>query len=220
MSLITVVLLTSYLVFVSTKTIDFHHFDLSSIKDEARVVNGSDAHNGQFPYQVSLRTRQNNQHFCGGSIITSKWILSAAHCVIGEEVHSYIAVAGTNTLSNGGTTYNIDGASLHPAYDSLKKCNDIAVLKTSEEIQFNEFVQTIKLPIEDTPANVPVIISGWGLLSADETQPPNKLQYLNSTTIDNVECKKRLPNYDFDFDTFLCHFTGEYSGACAGDSGE
>lgn len=44
-----------------------------------RVVGGLEAHEGQFPHQVSLRLQ--GSHICGGSIIANKFILTAAHCV-------------------------------------------------------------------------------------------------------------------------------------------
>lgn len=46
-----------------------------------RVVGGVDANVGQFPHQVSLQ-RQDGSHTCGGSIISSTFILTAAHCVV------------------------------------------------------------------------------------------------------------------------------------------
>lgn len=48
---------------------------------ESKIVGGDNASPGQFPYQVSLR--KNKSHFCGGSIIDSRTILTAAHCVEG-----------------------------------------------------------------------------------------------------------------------------------------
>lgn len=47
-----------------------------------RVVGGSDANHGDFPFIVSLRASSTNSHFCGGSLITPKTVLTAAHCVL------------------------------------------------------------------------------------------------------------------------------------------
>lgn len=44
-----------------------------------RIVGGFPALARQFPHQVSLRNTL-NVHFCGGSIVNSRWILSSAHC--------------------------------------------------------------------------------------------------------------------------------------------
>ncbi|KAF5305820.1 hypothetical protein FQR65_LT07559 [Abscondita terminalis] len=45
-----------------------------------KVIGGSDASPGEFPYQVSLQ-KQRTDHFCGGSVIDPNWILTAAHCI-------------------------------------------------------------------------------------------------------------------------------------------
>ncbi|TNN48417.1 Transmembrane protease serine 3 [Liparis tanakae] len=47
----------------------------------SRIVGGNSSEPGQFPWQVSLHF--GSEHLCGGSIITSRWVLTAAHCVFG-----------------------------------------------------------------------------------------------------------------------------------------
>lgn len=78
------------------------HFELLPSNAVPRIINGSDAAFGQFPHQVSLRAAKNHAHFCGGSIITDRWILTAAHCTLNKQPDSFYAVLGTVKLSGGG----------------------------------------------------------------------------------------------------------------------
>ena len=104
-----------------------------------RIVGGEAASSGEFPYQVSLR--RNNKHFCGGTIIGPRHILTAAHCVEGFMVAPYndvTVVTGTHSLSHGGEAHKISRASVHPQYVGGAQSswrNDVAVLIVSIKFQ-------------------------------------------------------------------------------------
>ena len=72
----------------------FAERDLRPALSSKRIINGenSDAH--EWPWQVSLQYSVNSSHFCGGSIIHSRWVLTAAHCLEGETLASFNVVVG------------------------------------------------------------------------------------------------------------------------------
>lgn len=75
----------------------------------SRVVNGQDAQRHAWPWQISLRV--NGRHICGGSIIDSRWILTASHCVErNPSPRGYTVVVGKAILNleTRDLTWNID----------------------------------------------------------------------------------------------------------------
>lgn len=52
-------------------------FPVNTDDDDDKIVGGYTCAANSVPYQVSLNS---GYHFCGGSLISSQWVLSAAHC--------------------------------------------------------------------------------------------------------------------------------------------
>lgn len=192
-------------------------------KSGERIVNGSSAGIGQFPYQVSLRELPFKRHFCGGSIIASRWILTAAHCLANHATYELVAVVGTVQLSGsgggGGVEYDISVKRSHSEYVANQRGHDIALLRTAKVIVFDELVQPIVLPAADTRAPVSAVISGWGRADASDIDLPDRLQFLGTTVISSESCRSQLPNVVADFDELICHRSA-FGGACHGDSGK
>jgi hypothetical protein len=82
-----------------------------------RVVGGTTASAGQYPFIISLRTIFNS-HTCGGSLIANNWVVTAAHCVYNSSPSSYSVVAGINQLnSNSGVQVGVAEIIVHPNYN-------------------------------------------------------------------------------------------------------
>ena len=184
------------------------------------IVGGTNAANGQYPYQVSLRA--SGSHFCGGSIINNRWVLSAAHCTIGRAQNAVTIVVGSVLLNAGGATHTSSRIINHPSYNSQTIANDVSVVQTASTIVFNTNVRAIPLGSIQIGGGVNSILTGWGSTSTIGVgSVPNNLQQLSTTTLTNADCRSRFSatNAANVFDHKICTFTQQGQGACRGDSG-
>lgn len=140
-----------------------------------RIFGGEGASIGQFPYQVSLQLRSSGDnfvHFCGGSIMTSRYVLTAAHCFIERfpELSNYRVVVGAHDVhgSDDGTAHGIGRFTLHQDYSiniteiNGTILNDIALIETDSPIRFNKLVAPIALHAKFFEDGTRAIASGWG----------------------------------------------------------
>ncbi|KAB0792844.1 hypothetical protein PPYR_14803 [Photinus pyralis] len=186
-------------------------------KDEFdwKIVGGSDAPEGAYPYQVSLR--RFGSHSCGGSIVDATTVMTAAHCVTGAKPSALRVVVGSNKLNSGGVSYEIESIRDHKGFDSWRLTNDIAILKLKTPITFTDKVKTVDLETEYLGAEVDCVLSGWGRLNYPGSLP-NNLQHIGLKTITSEDCAKLLNHSSVDR-THICTLTKSGEGACHGDSG-
>ncbi|KAJ2853796.1 Transmembrane protease serine 12 [Coemansia erecta] len=86
----------------------------SALEHAGRVIGGSDAHQGEFPFAVFLMVDEGDQTaFCGGTILSDQWILTAGHCVV--------------DTSSGGNSLNV-------SIPIISQTNNITVLQGLKSI--------------------------------------------------------------------------------------
>jgi secreted trypsin-like serine protease len=105
-----------------------------------KIVGGSDAILGDWGWQVSMN--YSGRFICGGSLINSQWILTAARCVSSLTPSFYSLDIGHHDRSQKepwAVTRNVKEIIKHPDYSSIKLTNDIALMKLSEPITYVRF---------------------------------------------------------------------------------
>merc|ERR1712035_142787 len=193
---------------------------LASLAAYQRIVGGEEATPHEFPWQVSLRRKSDNFHFCGGSVLDEKTVISAAHCtVIWDSADEVVVVAGEHAKSiDEGTeqTVNVAKLTVHEHYqDGHAFENDIALWSLAEPLTMNEYVSGVPLPSPGQDSTGECTVTGWGTLSAGG-QTPDVLMKVNVPVVSDSTCKIEYP---FSIaDSMLC--AGEQGkDSCQGDSG-
>jgi len=196
----------------------FCAFASSLAARSAYIVNGQNARVGEFPWQGSLQVYK--QHTCGASLVSSTWLVTAAHCIGNYGTHNYKVVLGAHdkdSLRSGSPKeYPIKKFVVHPKWTGdLSVPSDIAMIELSQAVTMNNYVKTIKLPSSsDNFEGKSCVISGWGSLYGANTELPNILKKLPVWVQKASECMAGGASQGF-------HICVRKSGssACTGDSG-
>lgn len=196
-----------------------------------KIVGGDQATIADAPWQVALiaaaATSEFAGQFCGGSLIASQWVLTAAHCVVSSaNVVSTPAtikvLAGQSTLS---TTINnravaISNIYVHPLYAASAHHDDIALLKLTTAFTFvSGRIQKIDLPPWTASPGGPDLITGWGAMESGVNSYPTILRKATVDVIDDSSCLEYYPD-SFDPKKMLCAGSDYLDrDTCQGDSG-
>ncbi len=187
------------------------------------IIGGNLASAGEFRFQVALVTSGSQFQFCGGTFIARSWVMTAAHCVTGaindvNDPSALRVLAGTETLSSGGTLIDVVRILVHPNFSSSAFVeNDIALLELDGEFMYPR-VEPLSRDDENLAApGTTATVIGWGLTS-NNGQGSNALKKLQADIITNAECQTLLGSNIKDV-TICAGMQGSSQSVCNGDSG-
>ncbi|XP_063899133.1 serine protease snake-like [Helicoverpa armigera] len=198
--------------------------------DEYLYVEGQDAERYQYPHMALLGYGPDVDSalwLCGGTVISERYILTAAHCLsqpkIGPVKYIALGILRRSDPLAMWQTYNVRRVVPHPEYKSPSKYHDIALLETDTEIKFNDDVHPACLHTKGEAEEV-LTGTGWGALGHRQ-QLADTLQTLDISRFSEEECKQHYPKYrhllqGYNHTTQMCY--GDrvtVADSCEGDSG-
>ncbi|XP_073453715.1 trypsin-like [Aquarana catesbeiana] len=182
--------------------------------DDDKIVGGYTCAAYSQPWQVSLNS---GYHFCGGALLNSLWVVSAAHCY---KASMQVRLGEHNIAVSEGTEQFINSAKVirNAAYNSRTLDNDIMLVKLASPATLNSYVKTVPLPSGCAAAGTSCVISGWGNTLSSGTNMPNLLQCLNAPILTAAQCSNAYPG-EITGNMICVGYLEGGKDSCQGDSG-
>ncbi|XP_045763665.1 CLIP domain-containing serine protease B8-like [Maniola jurtina] len=203
--------------FIFMKGVLCRNHDLNTKDNLGKIVGGYEIDIKEVPYQARLVVvTDNGAHGCGGSIISKRYVLTAAHCLSGAK-NAYIRV-GSSYASRDGTLYMSTKFWQHPKYNNRTLDNDVGILSPDKPIVYNSNTKPITLARRgiNIPAGTEVLVTGWGRTS-ENSKGSERLLAVRIPVVSNEDCRQ---NYTYISDNMMCAGVPEGGkSTCMGDSG-
>ncbi|XP_073998778.1 venom protease-like [Rhodnius prolixus] len=215
--------------------------DNCGIRETPLIVGGEVARPKEFPHMALIGHSEKDDenaliHWqCGGSLISERWIVSAAHCTATRSgLAKWATLGDLKVLSDEDeeftdpVTVRIVKRINHPDYQPGRGYNDISLYKLERDIQFNAFIRPICLNTETNQYDGKAIASGWGHTKWRGTSSQDLLRVVlnlyDSRECDNLFKKAQKPGLlaktpqGISMQSMVCAWE-RGKDTCQGDSG-
>ncbi|XP_062574746.1 serine protease 53-like [Saccostrea cucullata] len=206
-----------------------------------RIMGGTSARKGSWPWMVSIYFLPFRQSVCGGVLIDKAWFLTAAHCfdpplyAARDLMIIRLGLYNVTTPLNGNSIEQqrkIQQVFKYPGYGtnlSVTFDNDIALVKLNYPVETTNYVCPICLPNDVERNKTRCVVTGWGIKrtpnvsNPDEPDPmawPDNLQQATVPIIEYDECTAKEGYREKLTPNMLCAGYREgHVDTCNGDSG-
>ncbi|XP_056905456.1 transmembrane protease serine 13a isoform X1 [Takifugu flavidus] len=207
------------------QTVSLQCLDCGLQRSTSRIIGGSMAQPGQWPWQLTLHFM--GSHVCGGILISPDFVLTAAHCFPKSNMFSLFAenwkvYSGVVSLDKLPEPYSVERILLSESYNSQTNDHDVALLKLASPVVFDNNVQPACLPNFDQsfPPGTHCWTSGFGVTEEQSSDTSRSLMEVTVDIIGDRVCNSPSVYNNAITKNMLC--AGHLGGgkdSCQGDSG-
>ncbi|XP_039499696.1 serine protease Hayan isoform X3 [Drosophila santomea] len=136
------------------------------------ILDGERVDKGVYPHMAAIAYNSfgTATFRCGGSLIASRYVLTAAHCVNSEESTPSFVRLGALNIENPESGYqdiDVIDVQIHPNYSGSSKYYDIAILQLADDAKESDVIRPACLYTDrtDPPANSKFYVAGWGVMN-------------------------------------------------------
>ncbi|XP_067629470.1 serine protease grass-like [Eurosta solidaginis] len=201
-----------------------------------RVSHGENVDLFEFPWMALLIYNTEEEPFkCGGSLITDRFVLTAAHCMVNvrekiigvrlgehniKEEFDCVTIKSRQICAPPVEDIDVEKTIPHPDFNNAYKRNDVALIKLQHSVQFKKHIKPICLPIIPDAAKIPkdlrFFIAGWGGTENDKTADILQKALVPFKTRDQCQQIYRRTRIT---ENHLCAGGDGLIDSCKGDSG-
>jgi len=198
--------------------------------NDKKIIGGSQTSIKNFPYMAAVTMiKKANQGYdaqCGGTILDSYHVLSAAHCFDNRNPKIYFIRVGSDYWRYKGQGSVLSTITVHPKYNKTNFDYDVAVVKLARPIKLDNKVTKATSIVKVntvTKADTVITLIGWGYTDALHTKPiPGAIRSVDIAVTDREECESDYSDFEKEITPrMICGMTtdGEAKDSCQGDSG-
>lgn len=182
------------------------------------IVGGEEATPHEYPWAAALFV--GGSFYCSASLISDRYVLTAAHCVDGV-TSGYVYLGAHNIEKEEDSRIKVNGKSFttHPGWNPNDLHNDLGLIELETPVEFNENIQPVNLPsysdVDTDLTDETVTIIGWGRVGTYD-ELPGYLKKVDNPVVSNKECNDL---YGIITDEHICTGSEGPQGICFGDSG-